>query len=332
MQKIKISIIVPVYNTEKYLRRCIDSILQQTERAIEVILVDDGSSDESGHICDEYAVKDNRVVVIHQNNAGVSTARNRGIDVANGQYIGFVDADDWIEPVMYSRMLEEAIADDTDIVMCDAVTVYTTEKKEMDTIAQLLKNTNLNKEDLVPELLLEMAGSACRCIYRAGLIKDNRIEFPLDVKFSEDRVFNLYAMGHANKIKYIKEAYYQRLMHAESAVHSFHADYLERIKKSSEAINKAIKEAWGDSSLYYNAYLSQLVGGAITAINNYFYRTSTFSWMERRQAVKAVCEDTDIRKAIHKSGSGGIRGKWILKKRICLLCICAWLANRKHGR
>ena len=104
-QKPLISVIVPVYNVAAYLPRCIDSILAQTYANLEILLVDDGSTDDSGFICDEYAKKDTRIRVLHKENGGLSSARNAGLDAAAGQYIGFVDSDDWIEPEMYSQML-----------------------------------------------------------------------------------------------------------------------------------------------------------------------------------------------------------------------------------
>ena len=97
----KISIIIPVYNVEKYLRRCLNSIINQTYKDIEIILVDDGSTDNSGKICDEYKEKDNRIVVIHKENGGLSDARNAGIDIAKGKYIGFIDSDDFADIRMY---------------------------------------------------------------------------------------------------------------------------------------------------------------------------------------------------------------------------------------
>lgn len=106
MKKPLISIIVPVYNIEEYLPRCIDSILGQSYDNIEVILVDDGSTDRSGKICDEYLKRDNRVVVLHKNNGGSSSARNAGINIANGDYVGFVDSDDYIEETMYEKMVQ----------------------------------------------------------------------------------------------------------------------------------------------------------------------------------------------------------------------------------
>ena len=114
----ELSIIVPVYKVEKYLPKCIDSILAQTFTDFELILIDDGSPDRCGEICDEYAIKDERIVVIHQVNRGVSAARNAGLDAAKGEYIGFVDSDDWIKPEMYEIMVRTAIDKKADVVIC----------------------------------------------------------------------------------------------------------------------------------------------------------------------------------------------------------------------
>ena len=113
-----ISIIVPVYNVEQYLSRCVDSLVNQTYHNIEIILVDDGSPDRSGEICDEYAKKDKRVKVIHQSNGGLSDARNTALDIAKGDYLMFVDSDDWIEPTMYEEMLSFMEKEQLDLVEC----------------------------------------------------------------------------------------------------------------------------------------------------------------------------------------------------------------------
>ena len=113
-----ISIIVPVYKAEKFLHRCVDSILSQTYRNLEIILIDDGSPDRSGEICDEYAVQDNRIRVIHKENGGVSSARNVALDVCTGEYIAFVDSDDYIFPEMYEKMLSTLWEHDVDICIC----------------------------------------------------------------------------------------------------------------------------------------------------------------------------------------------------------------------
>lgn len=111
-----ISIIVPVYNVEEYLPRCVDSILAQTYKNLEIILVDDGTKDASDKICDAYAARDSRIKVIHKENGGLSSARNAGIDIARGEYLGFVDSDDWIEPEMYETLLSLAQKYDVKLV------------------------------------------------------------------------------------------------------------------------------------------------------------------------------------------------------------------------
>ena len=97
IEKEKISVIIPVYNVEKYLKRCLDSVINQTYKNLEIILVDDGSTDNSGKICDEYAKNDKRIIVIHKENGGVSVARNIGLDICTGDYVNFIDSDDWID-------------------------------------------------------------------------------------------------------------------------------------------------------------------------------------------------------------------------------------------
>lgn len=118
LDDILISIIVPVYNVERYLHRCIDSIRLQTHKKLEIILVDDGSPDKCGAICDEYAQRDSRIVVLHKANGGLSDARNAGIAAAHGEYIGFVDSDDYIEPTMYEKLLGAAVCSGTKLTMC----------------------------------------------------------------------------------------------------------------------------------------------------------------------------------------------------------------------
>ena len=116
-----ISVIVPVYNAAEYLPRCIESILCQTHRNLDILLIDDGSTDGCGEVCDSYAREDSRIRVIHQQNSGVSTARNAGLDAARGDWIGFVDADDWIEPEMYETLLRTAQTNGKLISVCGFV-------------------------------------------------------------------------------------------------------------------------------------------------------------------------------------------------------------------
>lgn len=333
---VKISIVIPIYNAEDHLQRCVDSVLNQTEKNIEIILVDDGSKDNSIEICKNYLNQDKRVQLIHQENSGVSAARNRGIEQACGEYIGFIDSDDWIEPNMYECLLREANQASADIVICDARTVYEDGKIQADTITQLSGNRILQKSEFTPSLLLEMAGSAWRCIYKNHryndkLQKQKTILFPLGVKFSEDRIFNLYAFGQANKICYIKKAFYNRYMNEKSTVHRFHQDYFEACKKSMDGIEQAIRYAWEDNNELQKVYLSQFITGAIGAICNYYYKTSTLRAAERKKMVKGLCEDSQLRNAIETYGANR-KSQWILDRKYSLLIAYAILANWKHGR
>lgn len=336
MNNILLSVIVPVYNTGEYLYRCVDSIISQSLEEIEIILVNDGSTDNSGEICDAYLKKDNRVRVIHKKNAGVSIARNEGIQVARGNYIGFVDSDDWIDSEMYESMVKAAETTDADVVMCDAKTVYEDGKIQMDTITQLAGNQSLKKTDFTPSLLLEMAGSACRCIYKNNkysyeLQKSHELLFPFGVKFSEDRIFNLYAFGQSDKIFYIKEPFYNRYVNKKSAVHRFHEDYFEAYKKAAKGIQQAIRDVWEDNIDLQRAYLGQFINGAVGAICNYYYKASPLTTIEKKKMVERLCEDRQLRTAIETYGADR-KSQWILDRKYGLLIGYARLANWKHGR
>lgn len=128
MEEKLISIIVPVYNVEKYLKECIDSVISQTYKNLEIILVDDGSTDKSGEICDEYSKKDSRIKVIHKENGGLSDARNVALDIAKGEYIGFVDSDDYVEKDMFETLYKLAEEHNTEI---SSISFYKTLENEI---------------------------------------------------------------------------------------------------------------------------------------------------------------------------------------------------------
>lgn len=145
-KKSLISVIVPVYNTERFLPKCIESICRQSYRNLQIILVDDGSPDRCGEICDEYVVKDSRIEVIHQANHGVVRAREAGILAAEGEYIAFVDSDDWIESDMYEKMLELSITLDYDIVWCNVFV-------EADVVSEYQTYFNVNPQSILKQIM-----------------------------------------------------------------------------------------------------------------------------------------------------------------------------------
>lgn len=332
LEESKISVIVPVYNTGQMLERCIGTILAQTMKEIELIIVDDGSTDESPKICDEFAEKDERVKVIHKQNEGVSIARNTGIQAATGEYIGFVDSDDWIDDSMYSDLYNEARQNNADTVMCDAVTVYDDGSTEQDTITQLQNSIVLNKRDIAPDLLLELAGAAWRCIYKRELIESSTIRFPDGIKLAEDRIFNILAFGQMNKLSYIKKPYYNRYVRKGSAVNKYYPDMLEVILKARSGVMDALDSAWNGDREYKAAYENQTVAHSLAAINNEFYRDAEGSLNHRYKNIKNLCNTPEVRNAIKVTNSSDIRSKLIMRRMALPLCVIATILNKKHGR
>lgn len=181
----KISVIVPVYNTEKYLRRCVDSILAQTFTDFELLLIDDGSTDTSGAICDEYASADSRVRVFHKPNGGVSSARNLGLDNAQGEWIAFADSDDYVEHDWLSSMVS-LIHADCDLVCCG----FQIHKADCSSIIGKGVSYNGNNTGLV-DLLKQtgMEGSLWNKLFRLSIIKSHNMKFNLNFIFREDEEF-----------------------------------------------------------------------------------------------------------------------------------------------
>lgn len=199
----KISIIVPVYNVENYIERCIKSLLNQTYRNIEIIIIDDGSTDNSEKLCDQFK-NEERVLVIHTKNAGVSKARNLGIEKASGNLIGFVDADDYVREDMFEN-LYKAISEESniDIVMCN----YFDNKK-----INKIKNKDLivNKENLIKQVIGngQYRGFIWNKLFKKDIIKKNKIKFKTDIDMCEDLIFCLEYMQYVIKGFLIKEPYY----------------------------------------------------------------------------------------------------------------------------
>lgn len=217
-----ISVIIPVYKVEPYLRKCVDSVLAQTYTNLEVILVDDGSSDNCPAICDEYAVKDSRIKVIHQKNAGVSAARNAGLDAATGTYIGFVDSDDWIEPDMYETMVRTLQKTNSDIACIDVVRER---EGTHSTVNKANKVTVLSQK----EALMSLYGDGCiGCTVWSYLIKSTvcaGLRFACDISVAEDFLFATKLMVRINKVIHLNYTCYHYVIRENSAYHSINEGF-----------------------------------------------------------------------------------------------------------
>ena len=212
MSKPLVSIIIPVYNVELYLSKCIDSILAQSFIDWECILVDDGSKDKSGSICDNYALKDNRIKVIHQNNSGVSVARQVGIDNVCGEYSIHVDPDDWIESNMLEELYNKAKSDDADMVICDYFKHEDGVQQYINQSPNLLEPIKIIEQMLTTNMYPQLYGSCCNRLVRCSCFNssDNLIRFePEDLSLGEDVVFNCrLLMSTVHRVSYLNKAFY----------------------------------------------------------------------------------------------------------------------------
>lgn len=230
----KISVIVPVYKAEKYLHRCVDSILSQTFTDFELILVDDGSPDNSGVICDEYAVKDMRVKVLHKNNGGVSSARNVGLDSAQGEWLLFLDADDWLSCNTFDECLR--IGDNCDIIRFGYNSVFDENgditKKRLPDVAALKDYLRL-----VIERKTTMA--IWGAMYKRSIFKLNKIYFDTTIRMGEDWVVLVNVILHSKNIKFLSLPLYQyNRYNEESCVNNFSfGKQLEMVKAYAMIVN-----------------------------------------------------------------------------------------------
>lgn len=202
---IRISVIVPVYNVEKYLRKCIDSIISQTYTNLEIILVDDGSTDSSGFICDEYSRVDSRIIVVHKENGGLSDARNVGLDIASGIYISFVDSDDWLLKDMYEKLIEGAIKNNVLLsvggvkVFDEQINKYRNTYEKME-ITQML----VSKNEYIKEVLLG-TWAAWDKLYHRSLYEN--IRFPKG-EFNEDEAIMLQIIDMCSNVYVTNQPFY----------------------------------------------------------------------------------------------------------------------------
>lgn len=218
---IKVSIIVPVYNVDKYLRRCIESIMNQTLKEIEIILVDDGSTDKSSMICDEYAKLDNRIKIIHKANGGLSDARNKGLDMVRGKYIGFVDSDDFVSIDMFNHLYNNSI--NADIVSCEYIKFYSDDYRNFKKNSKKIKMKEFNNVEALENYFgeyhdkREIQTVVWNKIYKKELFED--IRFPFG-KLYEDGYVTYKLLYKSRKIVHLYEELYYYFQREDSLVRS----------------------------------------------------------------------------------------------------------------
>ena len=301
----KISIIIPVYNTEKYLDACIDSLVNQTFKDCEFIFINDGSIDSSSEILNKLASKDTRVIVINQGNQGVSIARNNGLKIARGKYIGFVDADDWVENDMYQILYDEIEFSYTDLVMCNSKCYQNGDfyvsgfKFPQNKILDI----NFIKKELLPYLIKhDDLYSLWNKLYKASIIKQYGILFPEGNALSEDNIFNMLYFNKIKTLKYINYIGYNYRDTEDSATRNiFKMDYFKNyldiykfnyrsymdLVQTDEEINKLKSE--------------KFIKNTISLINIYFQPSKKVGFFKRYNYVKSITNNEEVINTINNN-------------------------------
>lgn len=314
----KVSIIVPIYKSENFLRKCVESILAQTIREIEVILVDDGSPDSSGIIANEYALKDNRVKVIHQNNRGPSAARNAGMESAKGKYIGFVDADDWIESEMYKNLYSSAILVKAQIAMCnfleeDAV------KSNTNIVSHPYNNDEfLNKDRIVKEIVPTFAKnkdfgyySMCNKIYSRKFLEDIKLSLDESRDHGEDWGFNIEIFTVLESIVFIDKPYYHYVhINKESLMVKYRANQFDLILSGRKLLIDRLSGCGIKISKFKaeidKRFIYESIGCILGELSN------NKNWVEQNKKVKVILLNGEVKTSLKSFKGGSLKTKLLV--------------------
>ena len=237
---IKVSVIVPIYNVEKYLKRAVDSLVNQTLKDIEIILVDDGSPDGCPAIIDKYEKDYPNIIAVHKENGGLSDARNAGMAAATGEYIGFIDPDDYAEPDMFEKLYDSAKPDERDFAFCGYREVFSPTYIDNYTYEKLETSTAF--DDILYEYAFgSFATFACNKIFKASIIEKNKLLFPVGVSVVEDTVFFFRFLEYAATFGVSTEISYNYIRQPESICAIYQPDRFDFYKIGLDASESGIK-------------------------------------------------------------------------------------------
>ena len=292
-----ISVIVPVYNVEEYLRECIESIISQTYSNLEIILIDDGSKDQSGMICDEYEKKDSRIKVIHKENAGVSSARNTGLQIATGDWVAFVDSDDWLEENYFEVLINAAKTNNVEVVLCGYNRVVLSNKESINNSE---KTIVLNSRAFLIKILNPQTGYGfCHMkLYKKEVIKD--ILFDANLIVGEDALFNEQIAYNVKKVCMIEKSLYNYRINLNSAVKKYDPEYANKYLKSMKVNKEYLMNNYsGDKEIIQNYYNYVAFHVLLIAVN-YCYNKQNKT-KNKSKLMKEICGCGEFKEGIQKS-------------------------------
>lgn len=318
----KLSVVVAAYNVENYISKCFDSILKQTYSNLEVIVVDDGSADGTLKVCDAYSKKDKRIKVIHQDNQGVSAARNLGLSTASGSFVTFLDADDFIHEQMYEKLINAIKTNNADIAMCGYQHAY-----ENSDEVKVINEVNLKKleQEKIYEYLLKVGqsenkgevktdniiGSVCRAVYSKEILKGIKFEY---IPICEDMAFIIDVFDKNPKISVVDEPLYNYLQRQSSVVHTYNDKKIKNKILAYNIVSERIKNKVSNESFKayqfhtYASIVNEVLKNADRKKLSEILKIDNFDKLNNRENYKYALKSTNLIK--YKVAYWFIYHKW----------------------
>lgn len=335
LNKPKVSIVVPVYNVEEYLEQCVDSLIKQTYQNLQIILVDDGSTDNSGAICDKYMKTDERVQVIHKANGGSSSSREAGVNAANGQYLMFVDGDDWLDLYAVEKCVNKVLEDAT--ISC-VMFSYAKETKtatipmhimdgDMLFIGDEAKDKihrwlfGLSSLELSHPERMENIVSCCMKLYQIDFAKQGKYFDTKDVGSCEDGLFNIYALVNCEKIAYIDMPFYHYRKREGSLVKSYKPNFVEQWGNLFSIMQAYISE--NELGQPYKEALNNRIALSITAVSINITRDTNSSSFDKIRYIRKYLNSACYKEAIRNMDMTHLPSIW----KVLLTCCKMRLAS-----
>lgn len=342
-----VSIIVPVHNVEKYLEKCINSLLAQSYKNIEILLIDDGSTDLSGKICDDFCRSNDQVKVFHTENEGVSHARNIGIKEARGELLAFVDSDDWVDADYIEILVNGIEKYEADIYLCS----YYDETREKSEALSFLRNPHSvfeakERYELLEDMMLWRyricnpasvtdIGVPWGKIYRKAYLIQHDISFPYGLKRMQDTIFNLYACYHAERIVFDDIPKYHYRRNINSAVYGFTEDFDRTAVRVLEEIRKFYEKYFAEEyELKISICCVRSISHLITYVNLFLgHKKCQLSFLEKVKRLENLskclgCEDADNRSVKEMSKKYRLIRQLIFRKQYGILYVMLWANAR----
>lgn len=346
MNDIKISIIVPIYNVEKYIDRCLNSLVNQTLKEIEIIIVNDKTPDNSMEICEKYAEKDHRIKIYNKDeNEGLGYTRNYGISKANGEFIAFVDSDDYVDKDFYEKLYNTAIQTNTDICFGECKQYKSKKENDIITIKIPFENDIENTRDVLYNMILRnknkrnlltgyIQASVWQAIYTKSIINENNILFVSEREYvSEDAIFNFEYLMQSKKASFVRETYYHYCFNESSLSNTYILNRMEKVKAQKNKLIELAKK-YGELEFFYKAIMSKFLKDTRNSIKQQIdYNESIKETIEN---IKKIVNDTDLRMALKNKMKDNFNNEifnFLIKtKQVRLLIIMHQASNKLKGK